>query len=65
MIITIHGKEHGIEAAVTDLILLISKERDAYKFALEELSVLGSGDVRGNSDGNIVAQKVLDDFAGI
>ncbi len=65
MIITIDGKEYGIEEAVSDLILLISKERDAYKFALEELSVLGNGDVRGNSDGNIFAQKVLDDFAGV
>ncbi len=65
MIITIDGKEYGIEEAVSDLILLISKERDAYKFALEELSVLGNGDVRGNSDGNIIAQKVLDDFAGV
>ncbi len=65
MIITIDGKEYDIEEAVSDLILLISKERDAYNFALEELSVLGNGDARGNSDGNIIAQKVLDDFAGV
>ncbi len=62
MKVSIDGKEYDTEEAVSDLILLISKERDAYKFALEELSMLGNGNIRGNSDGNIIAQKVLDDF---
>lgn len=60
MNITIDKKEYAVEEAVSDLILLISKERDAYKFALEELSMLGNGSIRGNSHGNVIAQKALD-----
>ncbi|MBL4591218.1 MAG: hypothetical protein JKY96_04595 [Phycisphaerales bacterium] len=62
MKITIDEKEYDIEEVVSDLILLISRERDAYKRTLERLSRLGNGDIQGNSDGNIIAQKVLNDF---
>lgn len=62
MKITIDEKEYDIEEVVSDLILLISRERDAYKRTLERLSRLGNGDIRGNSDGNVIAQKVLNDF---
>ena len=62
MKITIDEKEYDIEEVVSDLILLISRERDAYKHTLDRLSRLGNGDIQGNSDGNIIAQKVLNDF---
>ncbi len=61
--ITIDGERHDVSDEVSNLIILISKERDAYKTALEELSMLGNGNIRGNSDGNIIAQKALDDFS--
>ena len=64
MKLTIDDKEYDVEECVSDLIMLISKERDAYKGALAELSTLGNGNIRGNSDGNIIAQEVLDDFIG-
>ena len=64
MKINISGKQHDVTEPVADLILMISKERDAYKYALEELSNLGNGNIRGNSNGNAIAQKAIDAFNG-
>ncbi len=63
MELTINGAEHSIDEDIGALMILVSKERDAYKNALEQLSKLGNGGIRGNSDGNILAQRALDTFS--
>ncbi|MHA1754659.1 MAG: hypothetical protein ACTSYR_03995 [Candidatus Odinarchaeia archaeon] len=62
MKVTVNSKEYEVNNNVADLLMFVSRERDTYKDALEKLSKLGNGSARGNSDGNIIAQKALDSF---
>jgi hypothetical protein len=48
-----------LEGKFDDAIHKEGGERDALVEALEKLARLGNGDIYGNSDGNIIAQKAL------